>query len=43
MGLRFLSGCDTGEKIKCSVSDFVSKWDQIRSFLEILSHLLKTS
>ena len=31
------------QKIKFSNKDFVGKWDQIRSFLRIWSHLLKKS
>ena len=31
------------EKMKFSIKDFFSKYDQIRSFLRILSHLLKKS
>ena len=33
----------TAQKIKFSIKDFYSKCDQIRSFLRIKSHLLKTS
>ena len=33
----------TAEKIKSSIKDFFSKFDQIRSFLQIWSHLLKKS
>ena len=29
--------------MKFSIKDFFSKWDQIRSFLRIWSHLLKNS
>ena len=29
------------QKMNFCIKDFVSKWDQIRSFLQILSHLLK--
>ena len=38
-----LSGCDTGQKIKFSITYFFSNCDQIRSFLWIWSHLLKIS
>ena len=31
----------TGQKMKFSIKDFFSKRDQIRSFLQIWSHLLK--
>ena len=34
---------DTAQKIKFSIKDFFSKCDQIRSFLQIWSHLLKKS
>ena len=30
----------TSQKMKFSIKDFLSKWDQIRSFLRIWSHLL---
>ena len=33
----------TAQKMKFSIKDFLSKFDQIRSFLRIGSHLLKTS
>ena len=33
----------TTKKMKCSIKDFFSKPDQIRSFLQIWSHLLKKS
>ena len=33
----------TAQKMKFSIKNFFSKWDQIRSFLQIWSHLLKTS
>ena len=33
----------TAQKIKSSIKDFFSKWNQIRSFLRIWSHLLKKS
>ena len=33
----------TTQKMKFSIKDFFSKCDQIRSFLRILSHLLKKS
>ena len=33
----------TAQKMKCSIKDFFSKCDQIRSFLRIWSHLLKKS
>ena len=32
---------DTAPKMKFSIKDFFSKCDQLRSFLEIWSHLLK--
>ena len=35
------SRVDTAKKMKFSIKDFVSKCDQIRSFLRIWSHLLK--
>ena len=31
----------TVQKMKFSIMDFFSEWDQIRSFLRIWSHLLK--
>ena len=34
---------DTAQKMKLSVKDFLSKCDNIRSFLWIWSHLLKKS
>ena len=34
---------NTPKKMKFSTKDFFSKYDQIRSFLQILSHLLKKS
>ena len=34
---------DTAQKMKFSIKDFLSKWEQIRSFLWIWSHLLKKS
>ena len=34
---------DTARKMKFSIKDFLSKCDQIRSFLRIWSHLLKKS
>ena len=34
---------DTTEKMKFSIKDFFSKYDQIRSFLRIWSYLLKKS
>ena len=33
----------TAQKIKFSIKDFFSKYDQIHSFLRIWSHLLKKS
>ena len=33
----------TAQKMKFSTTDFFSKWDQIRRFLRISSHLLKKS
>ena len=33
----------TAQKMKFSIKDFFSKYDQIRSFLQIWSHLLKKS
>ena len=33
----------TAEKVKFSIKDFLSKCDQIRSFQQICSHLLKKS
>ena len=33
----------TAQKMKFSIKDFFSKFDQIRSFLRIWSHLLKKS
>ena len=33
----------TAQKMKFSIQDFFIKWDQIRSFLRIWSHLLKKS
>ena len=34
---------NTAQKIKFSIKDFSSKWDQILSFLRVWSHLLKKS
>ena len=34
---------DTAQKMKFSIKDFFGKRDQIRSFLQIWSHLLKKS
>ena len=34
---------DTAQKMKFSITDFLSKCDQIRNFLQIWSHLLKQS
>ena len=34
---------DIAQKIKFSIKDFFSKWDQIRMRLRIWSHLLKKS
>ena len=36
-------GTSTAQKMKFSINDFVSKCDQIPSFLRIWSHLLKKS
>ena len=36
-----LSSLFTAQKMKFSINDFLSKCDQIRSFLRIWSHLLK--
>ena len=33
----------TAQKMKFSIKDFLSKYDQIRSFQHIWSHLLKKS
>ena len=33
----------TAQKMKFSIKDFFSKYDQIRSFLQIWSHLLNKS
>ena len=41
--LRRLSQSHTAQKMKFSIRDFLSKCDQIRSFLRIWSHLLKKS
>ena len=38
---NFMSASSTSQKMKFSISDFISKYDQIRSFLWIWSHLLK--
>ena len=38
-----LHGLITAQKIKLSITDFFSKCDQIRSLLQIWSHLLKKS
>ena len=35
--------CVTGQKMKFSIKGLFSKCDQIRSFLQIWSHLLKKS
>ena len=37
-----LWGC-TAQKMKFSIKDFLSKYDRIRNFLRIWSHLLKKS
>ena len=34
-------GLDAAKKLKFSITDFFSKYDQLRSFQQILSHLLK--
>ena len=34
---------NTAQKMKFSIKDFFSKYDQVRSFLRIWSHLLKKS
>ena len=40
----FVKHCpNTVQKMKMSIKDFFSKCDQIRSFLQIWSHLLKKS
>ena len=39
----YLKSADTAQKIKFFLKDFFSKYDQIRSFLRIWSHLLKKS
>ena len=36
-------GSHTAQEMKVSIKDFFSKCDQIRSFLRIVSHLLKKS
>ena len=36
-------GSGTSQKMKFSITDFLSKCDQLRSFLRIWSHLLKKS
>ena len=36
-------GSGTSQKMKLSIKDFLSKFDQIRSFLQIWSHLLEKS
>ena len=43
--LDFMLNCVilTAQKMKFSIKDFFSKYDQIRSFLRIWSHLLKKS
>ena len=33
----------TAQKMKCSIKDFLSKYEQIRIFLQIWSHLLERS
>ena len=38
-----MSSSDTAQKMKFSIKNFFSKYDQIRSFLWIWSHLLKKS
>ena len=49
IGLSFMgnggpeTGLGTTQKMKFSIKGFFSKWDQIRSFLRIWSHLLKKS
>ena len=40
---RIIDGWITAQKIKFSIKDFFSKCDQIHSFLQIWSHLLKKS
>ena len=44
--VHFSSACkkiNTAQKMKFSIKDFLSKCDEIRSFLWIWSHLLKKS
>ena len=41
--LRLSGPTDTVQKMKFPIKDFFSKYDQIRSFLWIWSHLLKES
>ena len=41
--LRLSGPTDTAQKMKFPIKDFFSKYDQIRSFLWIWSHLLKIS
>ena len=43
MSLSFLQCLFTAQKIKFFIKDFFSKCDQIRSFLQIWTHLLKKS
>ena len=43
MCVEWISTLKTAQKMKFSVKDFFSKYDQNRSFLRILSHLLKES
>ena len=40
-GLSVILKFTTAQKMKCSIKDFFSKCDQIRSFLWIWPHLLK--
>ena len=43
MVLSFRNGTHAAQKMKFSIPDFFSKCDQIRSNLQIWSHLLKKS
>ena len=41
--MRSQNGCLAPQKMKSSIKDFFSKWDQISTKLRIWSHLLKKS
>ena len=41
LSISFITQTDTAQKMKFSIKDFFSKFDQIHSFLRIWLHLLK--